>query len=359
MNSKNKKTKKESNDYLKINPKHKKKYIRKKNSNLFRNNKIDSNSNYSTLENLTSTNNSIIKTKKESNKKYNLTKKNNININNYYTEVIPYHSFKKMTRNNLHNKTSFNNSYLKVTPLANSSFRNIEAFNTIKKHYISKASFNLKNFLKSKNINKKFKAKKISLTIKNTVINLNMVNSNLIISPYNKNQNKIHNNINTLTNKTSMKQIPKLISKNKITEQRIKINDKTKFIKLKNKISRNDISNSSHNWTKTEANNFTVNKTKKKLEKPIDRIKQNIFNNKALIIFHSTRMDDINKSIKIQIKNKVPITKKRVINSNYSRNKAFSPKFKFTKNTINKEELNSMKLISFQKKNRLLLAKNV
>ena len=206
INNDDKKAKKEFKNYLKINPKMEKRHIRLKNSNLLRNSKIDSNLNFSTLENLTSTNNSIIKMKikKESNKKYNISKKNSISINNY-TEIIPYHFLNtRNINNNLNNKASLNNSYLKNTSFTTSSFRNIDNFNTIQKLHISKPSFNLKNALKSQNINKKNKTKKNSLTIKNTVINLNMVNSNLIISPYGKKQNKIYNNTEINTNKSYM-----------------------------------------------------------------------------------------------------------------------------------------------------------
>ena len=169
-----------------------------------------------------------------------------------------------------------------------------------------------------------------------------MVNFNLIISPYDKNQNKIYNN-----------------------------NYKFSNLKLKYKIYKNlckkDITDYSHNWTITKGYDYIVYKPKNNLEKAIDRIKQNLFNNKTHIKFNSSRIDDINKSIKIP-KNKVPFIikygdKKSFINSNYLVNKMFSPKLKATeqnkKANANKEELSSGKLISFQKKNRLLFAKNI
>ena len=368
INSEDKNTKKESNKYLKINTKLVKKRLRIRNSNLFNNNKIDSSSNYSTLENFTSTNNSIIKAKKSSSKKYNLTKKNSIKINGY-TEVIPCRFFNtRNILNKMNNKGSLNNSSLKNNSLMNNSLRKTETFNTIQKHFISKTSFNLKKAVKSININDKFRIKKNSFTIKNTVINLNMVNSNLIISPQNKKQNKINNN--SITIKTSMKQDPKKISKNKVKEPSYKMNDKSKFsnLKSKNKFHRNndkkDVFNYSHNWAKTEGNDFIINKTKNSLEKAIDKIKQNLLNNKTHIKFNNVRIDGINKNIKILKKNKISIidkntTKKSAFNSNYSGNKTFSSKFKKDKNPIKKEEFNSGKLISFPKKNRLLLTKNV
>jgi hypothetical protein len=268
----------------------------------------------------------------------------------------------------MNNKGSLNNSSLKNNSLMNNSLRKTETFNTIQKHFISKTSFNLKKALKSININDKFRIKKNSFTIKNTVINLNMVNSNLIISPQNKKQNKINNN--SITIKTSMKQDPKKISKNKVKEPSYKMNDKSKFsnLKSKNKFHRNndkkDVFNYSHNWTKTEGNDFIINKTKISLEKAIDKIKQNLLNNKTHIKFNNVRIDGINKNIKILKKNKISIidkntTKKSAFNSNYSGNKTFSSKFKKDKNPIKKEEFNSGKLISFPKKNRLLLTKNV
>jgi hypothetical protein len=122
-------------NYLKINPKLDKRYIRIKNSNLIENSKIDSNLNFSTLVNLTSTNNSLmkIKVKKESNKKHNLSKINIININNY-TEIIPYHFLNtRNINNNINNKASLNSSYLKNTSFTTSSFRNIENLTRYKK----------------------------------------------------------------------------------------------------------------------------------------------------------------------------------------------------------------------------------
>jgi hypothetical protein len=146
-----------------------------------------------------------------------------------------------------------------------------------------------------------------------------MVNFNLIISPYDKKQNKIYNN-----------------------------NYKFSNLKLKYKIYRNlckkDITDYSHNWTITKGYDYIVYKPKNNLEKAIDRIKQNLFNNKTHIKFNSSRIDDINKSIKIP-KNKVPFIikygdKKSFINSNYLVNKMFSPKLKATEqNKIKKPML--------------------
>ena len=360
-----KKTKKDSKNYLKINPKLDQRFTRIKNSTLFKDNKIDLNSNFSTLNNLTSTNNSIINKKIERNKKYKETKKNSININNY-TEVIPYHFLNTRNINkNLNNKTSLNNSYFRNSSFMNISLRNIENFNTIQNHHISKPSLNLKNRIKSKIINKKFKTKKNSLTIKNTVINLNMVNSNLIISPYNKKQNKIYNNTETNTNERSMKRAQKKIIKNKIKEFGNKINNKNKFSKLKIEFKK-DVINYSHNFAKTEGNDFIVNKAKNNLEKTIDKIRQNLCNNKTHIKFNSKRIDDIIKIIKIP-RNKIPFIvkpniKTKVITSNYLENKMLPPQLrhiKKNKNQINKEKLNTGKLLSFQRKNRLLLAKNI
>ena len=80
----------------------------------------------------------IIKTTIESDKKYKVTKKNIIDINNY-TEVIPYHFLNtRNINNNLNNKVSLNNSYLKNSSFMNRSIRNIETYNTIQNHHISK-----------------------------------------------------------------------------------------------------------------------------------------------------------------------------------------------------------------------------
>ena len=54
------KMKKDSRNYVKINPKLGKRYTRIKNSNLYRDDEFYSNSNFSTFKNLTSINNSII-----------------------------------------------------------------------------------------------------------------------------------------------------------------------------------------------------------------------------------------------------------------------------------------------------------
>ena len=226
-------------------------------------------------------------------------------------------------------------------------------------------SFTLKNRIKSKNNNKKFKTNKNSLTIKNTVINLNMVNSNLTISPYNKKQGKLYNKTETNTNETSMNNAQEKIIKNKIKGLSNKIYNISKFSKLKLECQKDD-TYYSHNWAKTEGNDFILKKTKNNLEKTRDKIKQNLLNNKTLIKFNSKRIGDIIKSIKIS-GNKIPSIikpniKTSVINSNYLGNEMLSHQLrniKNYKNPINKEKLNSGKLISFQKKSRPLLAKNI
>ena len=192
-----------------------------------------------------------------------------------------------------------------------------------------------------------------------------MVNSNLTISPYNKKQNKLYNKTETNTNETIMNHAQEKIIKNKIKELSNKIYNKNKFSKLKLEGQKDDTCYS-HNWAKTEGNDFIVNKTKNNLEKAIDKIKQNLLNNKTHIKFNSKRICDIIKSIKIS-GSKVPLIikpsiKTSVINSNYLGNEMLSPQLrniKNYKNSINREKLNSGKLISFQKKNRLLLPKNI
>ena len=245
------------------------------------------------------------------------------------------------------------------------SIRNIENYNTIQNHHISKPSFTLKNRIKNKNINKKFKTNKNSLTIKNTVINLNMINSDLTISPYDKKQGKLYNKTETNTNETSMNNAQEKIIKNKIKGLSNKIYNISKFSKLKLECQKDDICYS-HYCAKTEGNDFIVNKMKNNLEKTIDKIKQNLLKNKKHIKFNSKRIGDIIKSIKIS-GNKIPLIikpniKTSVINSNYLGNEMLSPQLRHIKNyknPINKEKLNSGKLISFQKKNRLLFDKNI
>ena len=314
----NKKDKKFLKDYLKIPKKVEKRENNNKIkiSNLYNKSKNIQNiqlkvdSNYSTVKNFTK-NNSLIKIK---------TKKNEI----FPKELHP-------TRN-IKNKLLQNTTYFLQN--TNNSFKNI-SFYKIQKNHNSKTSLNLKNLFNSKNINKIDKRKKNSLTIKNTVINLNMINSNLIISSLHK----------KFIKKTHTNPISKKVSETKIKELNTKLKGKSKFSNLKLKYNilrnlqaKNKFLNFSQNWAKTEINDLSMNKSKNKLEKNNNKLKQDLLKENKNIIFNSMQMKDIHSNNKIIKKTKTSAVTRIISKKDVIENKTISPKYnhKKIKNIIHK-----------------------
>ena len=326
----NKKDEKGLKNYLKISPKDEKKekHNKTKTINLYKNNNLQINldSNYSTLENIT-INNSKIKTE------------------NNFNELFPNNLY--ATRN-IKNKILQNYSYFVQN--TNNSFKNI-TLTTLRKHFNSKASFNLKNIFNKKNNNNLNKKKKNSLTIKNTVINLNMIDSNLIISSFNKRNN--NNNLNK--NKTNP--ISKKISKNKFPKLKLKYNIISNLRNKKNFL------NFSHNLVKTEINDFSKNKMKYKLEK-INKLKKDLIKDKTHIKYNSMRLNDVNlnnksiKKIKTSVISRI-ISKKNLENKTISPNNKNIEKINTQAQINNKDEINLRKFISLQNKHRLLISKKI
>ena len=349
------------NNYTKINPILEKIGLNRiKRYNLYNNN-LDSN--YKKIKGFTN-NNSMMKIRKEKVNSLSKNNRNDIN-NNYFTEIIQNNYY--ITRNAYLDKTFQKNNNFKDSSSITNSSKNT-AFTTNSKHIISNDIFNLKNKLNTQHFDKTKKPWKNSLTIKNSVINLNMVNYNLISSPFNKkpNINKFYYyNTNPISKKINKKKTKELDSN--------KINDKfnTGNLKLENKIKINkkEVVNNIQNWAKTERNEFLLNKTKNKLEE-ILRLKNDLLTNKTHIKFNNTIQScNINKNIKIFKKNTIsirnnPILNKKVINKIIpSRNGMIYPGVhkvkKFKSKIIRNEILNSGKLGSSKRKSILLTVNNI
>ena len=237
--------------------------------------------------------------KLKNNFKYLNTKNNKNKIKNL-NEILRKNIY--LTRNI--NKTIQENSYYRHSE--NNSFKNIP-FTTIPNHNNSKTSFHFKKIIYNPFLKKINKNKKDIVTVKNTVINLNMVNSNLIISSTNKKKIKSNNSLNkkntrgTNLNLNHQSQISQNISKNEIN---YRINNKLKLLTnfdLKYNLLRNfhrkDLLNSSQNWAKTEGNEITVNKMKNKLEEIKNKLKRNFFwKDIKHTKFNSMRLDELNKN---------------------------------------------------------------
>ena len=310
--------------------------------------------NYNT--NYTITENDEIKLKNNSNN-FNPMAKYNPDKFKKLAEILRKNIY--LTRNT--NKTIQENSYYRHS--TNNSFKNIP-FTTIRNHNNSKTTFHFKKIIYNP-IKKLSKNKKDTVTVKNTVINLNMVNSNLIISNTNKKNKNIHQS-----------QISKNISKNKLKEINSKLADKLKLsnnFSLKSNLYRNmqkkDVLNSSQTWAKTEGNEIGVNKMKNKLEEIMNKLKQNFFfKNSKHIKYNSMKLDEVTKNKLKQItKNKTNILakplskKKRSINSDNLGNRTISPKLKNIKkynSHINKKEEANIKNYSFLKQNKLSKNRN-
>ena len=303
--------------------------------------------------------------KLKNNFKYLNTKNNKNKIKNL-NEILRKNIY--LTRNI--NKTIQENSYYRHSE--NNSFKNIP-FTTIPNQNNSKTSFHFKKIIYNPFLKKINKNKKDTVTVKNTVINLNMVNSNLIISSTNKKKIKSNNSLNkkktrgTNLNLNHQSQISQNISKNEIN---YRINNKLKLLTnfdLKYNLLRNfhrkDLLNSSQNWAKTEGNEITVNKMKNKLEEIKNKLKRNFFwKDIKHTKFNSMRLDELNKNkLKKITKTKTtvlskPLSKKNDLNSIYLGNKTISPKLKnikkFNSHFNNTDELSS-KNYSFLKANKL------
>ena len=368
-------------NYLKITPKvelkEKNKNGRSKNKNKNKNLQIkldpktniieNSNNNYTITE--------IEEAKLKNNFKY-LNTKNNLNKIKNLNEILRKNLY--LTRNI--NKTIQENSYYRHT--TNNSFKNIP-FTTVRNNNNSKTFFHFKKIMNNPYLKKLYKKKeKDTITVKNTVINLNMVNSNLIISSSSKKNTKQNNSLNkkkilnTNINSNHQSQISQNISKNKIKEISSKKSNKLKLptnLNLKYNLFRNlyrkNILNSSQNWARTESNEINVNKMKNKLDEIINKLKQNSFlQNTKHIKFNSMRLDELNKNkLKKITKTKTtvlskPLSKKNNLNllNNYLGNKTTSPKLKNIKkynSHINSADETNSKNYSFQKLNKL--SKNI
>ena len=343
--SKNKEKNKNKNLQIKFEPK----------ANIIEN----SNNNYTITE--------IEEAKLKNNFKY-LKTKNNINKLKNLNDILRKNIY--LTRNI--NKTIQENSYYRHT--TNNSFKNIP-FATIRNNNNSKTFFHFKKIIHNPYLKKVYK-KKDTVTVKNTVINLNMVNSNLIISSTSKKNSKKNNSlnkkkiININLNSNHQSQISQNISKNKIKEINNKINNKFKLtsnFNLKYNLFRNlykkNVLNSSQTWARTESNEINVNKMKIKLDEIMHKLKQNFFlQNSKHVKFNSMRLDELNKNkLKKITKTKTtllskPLSKKNNINLLYLGNKTISPKVKIIKkynSHINNIDETNSKNYSFQKLNKL------
>ena len=348
INTNNKNGKKDLKSYIKITPN---RTINNLQIKLATNNKIADENIYN--------NNTLVKIKKENDERNNknnfkfINPNNSTKINNI-TEIIPKYYY--VSRNT--SKTIPDNSYYRNS--TNNSFKNM-TITSMKKHNNSKTTLHLKKALNNSYFSKLYKSKKDSLTIKNTVINLNMVNSNLIINSHTK--NKISNN--SLNKKLKPKnnsklyhtsQVSQKLSKNKLNDKlKLKTNFNLKYNLYRN-VQKKDIFNYSQNWAKTEGNEISVNKMKNKLEEIMNKLKKKFLQDSKHIKYNSMRFDDIKNKIgaKKIIKNKTNVLTKSISknnndNSNNLVNKTISSKFKNIKNfdmQINNkvEKQNSKKL---------------
>ena len=328
INTNNKNGKKDLKSYIKITPYN---TVNNLHIKLTSNNKIaDENTN-------NNNNKTLVKLKTENDEKNNkntfkyISTNNSTKINNI-SEIIPNYYY--VTRNI--NKTIQDNSYYRNS--TNNSFKNM-SISSIKKHNNCKTTFHLKKALNNPYFTKLYKNKKDSLTIKNTVINLNMVNSNLIINSHSKNKSN-----NSLNNKLKPKnnsklchttQISQKLSKNKINDKlKLKTNFNLKY-NLYGNVHKKDIFNYSQNWAKTEGNEISVNKMKNKLEEIMNKLKKKFLQDNKHIKYHSMRFDEIQNKIGIKkiTKNKTNVLTKSISKNNNENshnlgNKTISQKFK-------------------------------
>ena len=351
----NKNDKKEFKNYLKISPKVDIKESIKRRNNLpikrdSYNIRLDNNIN----------NNTIMKIKTDNNARIIKNAFKFIN-NNLYTEYLKDIFPNFYVSRNI-NKTLPNNSFFKQSN--NSSFKNIN-FNTIKKYHNSKTSFNLKSAINSQNISKINQKKKNTVTIKSAVINLNMVNSNLIISPLRKRKSSINPFNMQIKAKNNMNNTNTFPISKKLSKKKQEKNIKPKLftnLRLSNNTFRNvhkkELMNNLQNCAKTEVFENPFNKKRKnKIEEVLNKLKQTFIKDKRHIKFSSMRLENINNN-RLLVSN--PILSKKVTDSTYIRKKSISPNSKKNNRInqrINKVDLNLKHIISLQKKNKIIFSK--